>query len=50
MQAIATNRIEIGWFIWELWHFKDKYKVKVGMGSEKWMEWDGMEWKEMGME
>ena len=43
MQVIATNRIKIGPFVWELGHFKDN-KVKTGMRHEILMEWNGMEW------
>ena len=33
MRAIATNRIKIGQFVWEL----QRQVVKLGMGKWKWM-------------
>ena len=52
MQVIATNCIKIGWFVWDLWHFKDKWsklewEVKKGWNG---MGWNGTEGNGNGIE
>ena len=49
MQAIDTNPIKIGQFVWKLWRFKDKLsKLEWELKGNE-MEWDEMEWNEIGM-